>query len=217
DEALEREIRVGVVGQLPVEARVDGVRAGDEKERVAVRGCARNRFGADDGAAAGPVLDDYRLSPGFGEFSGDDPSEQIGPAARRHRHDDADGLARVLLRARRMHSTRDRQSRRNQANGCRVDVSHALYSSCHAETKVSSRFPSACTRMIWRGRTTVVVPICASRAGPPTRPPGGGRARSKSGQATTPPLSRKWTRREPVRALPGAEAGAASAAAVWPV
>ena len=50
-----------VEAELFVERRVDGVHCAAEQERVAVGGCANDRFGCQIAARAGPVLDNDRL------------------------------------------------------------------------------------------------------------------------------------------------------------
>ena len=76
---------------------VSNVRADDE-QRVTVRRCRRGRLGADAGAAAGAVLDDDILAdPGL-QMLRDDASQRVDRPARGERHDQLDGLRRIVLR-----------------------------------------------------------------------------------------------------------------------
>src|SRR5581483_8930024 len=51
---------------------------------------------ADATGGAGPVLDDARLAENVGEMLRQQAGDEIGAAARRKRHDDADRLRRIL-------------------------------------------------------------------------------------------------------------------------
>ena len=61
---------------------------------------ARHRFGADQPAAAGSVLDEELLAERLAQALGEHPAQQVIGAAGRIGHHDPDRLARPLLRLR---------------------------------------------------------------------------------------------------------------------
>jgi len=67
--------------------------AGDQGVAVRRRGQRRQR--GDGGAAAGPVLDHDGRFPFRRDDIGQRPRDQVGAAARRERHQDADRMCRV--------------------------------------------------------------------------------------------------------------------------
>ncbi len=95
DEVLDRVER-----QLRVERRHAGHRAGEHQQRVAVGRRFRDQVGAKIAAGAGPVVDDDRLLHQLLHPLADLLGEQADAAARPIRHDDADGVARIVLRQR---------------------------------------------------------------------------------------------------------------------
>ena len=96
-----REIPFDVVGQRREQHRIQhegGVVR--EKQRMAVRRGFRDRVGADRGVAARPVLDHHRLAQRFRQALPHLPADDVGGAAGRVRHDDADRPGRISLRVR---------------------------------------------------------------------------------------------------------------------
>ena len=86
-----REVPERIIGEIADGGRVHhqgGVHRG--QERVAVRGGAGDLLGADHRVGAGPVLDHDRLPPILAHALGDHAREDVGRAAGRERHDDAD-------------------------------------------------------------------------------------------------------------------------------
>ena len=57
-----RDVADEIEIEIVVERRVDRDRSGDQEERIAVRGRAHDRLGADIAAGARPVLDDEWLA-----------------------------------------------------------------------------------------------------------------------------------------------------------
>ena len=86
--------------QVVVDRRVDGVRRHGEQQRVAVRGGAHHRLGADIGAGARPVLDDEWLAQPLRQPLTDEASDDVGRAAGRNRNGQAHRPRRVGLRVR---------------------------------------------------------------------------------------------------------------------
>ena len=114
DQDDRREILDVVVRHLRVQARVDRVRAhGAHFQRVAVGRGLGDQLRADVAAGAGPVVDDDRLAPCVGELLRDGAGEDVGGAARRERHDEADRLRRIGLRP----GARRERREQHQANG----------------------------------------------------------------------------------------------------
>ena len=106
-EHVGRPAEIGDVGEIldRVEARIlvhrrrQHVRrhAGGD-QRVAVRRRARGRFGADQPAAAGAVLDEELLAERSAELLGEHPAEQVVRAAGHIGHDHAHRLVRPFGR-----------------------------------------------------------------------------------------------------------------------
>jgi len=89
------EALLRVIAQVLVEPRVDGERGvGGHQQRVAVRPGAGHEVRAGDRGGAG--LHHHRLAQALAQFLADDARHQVGHAARGIRHDQADGLARVV-------------------------------------------------------------------------------------------------------------------------
>ena len=97
-----REIGERIVGRVLQHQPRDVVGRGVEQHGVAVRRGALHVEAADRAVAAGAVLDDERdVALGLG-LGGDQAREGVDAAARRHRHDDADGaVGEAPARARR--------------------------------------------------------------------------------------------------------------------
>ena len=96
DERDRHERRIGVVGQLLVQRRVDGLGADiAHQQGVAVGARAGDGIGADLPGRAALVLDHHRLAPARGQALGDDARAGIGAAAGRERHDQRDRARRV--------------------------------------------------------------------------------------------------------------------------
>jgi hypothetical protein len=73
------------------------VYAVDQHERVAVRRRFRHEVGSDQGAAAGPVVEDELLSPAFGELLADHPADQAGGASGSVAADETHGTVGIVL------------------------------------------------------------------------------------------------------------------------
>jgi hypothetical protein len=98
-EGLER-----VVGQRLEQGLADGGAAGDQQQRVAVGRGRGHRLAGDHAAGAGLVVDDHRLAQGARHVLAHGARRDVGRAAGRVGHDDADrlgGKARRLRRAQR--------------------------------------------------------------------------------------------------------------------
>jgi hypothetical protein len=93
-----RKVALDVVGHLFEHGRIDRhVPAGCHDHGVAVgRGLRRRRHG-DETIAAGPVLHQHLLAPGFRQLGAEDARGNVGDAARGIGHQDVDGLGRVIL------------------------------------------------------------------------------------------------------------------------
>ena len=87
----------GIEGRL-VHDRVDGVAAGDAEEGVTVGRRLDRGFGAEISAGARPVVDQHGLAEARRHLLGDEPRGEVGPAARRERHDELDRPRRPGLR-----------------------------------------------------------------------------------------------------------------------
>ena len=75
---------------------VDGMRTDvADHQRVAIRRRLGDNVRADVSACSGPIVDDDRLAPRFGELSADLAPERVGDAADRERHHDADRLVGI--------------------------------------------------------------------------------------------------------------------------
>jgi len=89
------EILDRIVGQVGHHGRIDDDGAGrSQDQRVTVRRRLLGRFHRDDTRGARLVVDDHGLSEGGAELLRQGARHQIGTAARRERHDQADRLAR---------------------------------------------------------------------------------------------------------------------------
>ena len=87
--------RTGLNGSRLIERRVGGVRrARRQDQRVAVRFRPRDVFGGDVAAGAGAIVHDDGLAQPLTQRLGHQPRRDIGAAARREGHDDAEGLVR---------------------------------------------------------------------------------------------------------------------------
>ena len=71
---------------------------GGVEQRIAVGRCRPHRLRGDDALRARPRFDDHRLSELLAERLREDACAQLRGAARREGNDQADGLARILLR-----------------------------------------------------------------------------------------------------------------------
>ena len=82
-------------------AQQDVVHAGPgvgQEQRVAVGIRPRHRFGADDAAGPGPVVDDELLAQRFGQLAGDEPPDDVVRRPGRERNHPAHRPARVIRR-----------------------------------------------------------------------------------------------------------------------
>ena len=94
-----REVLDRIVGQLRIDARIDGMgRHGSEHDGVAIGCGARHIFGADAAAGAGSVVDDHPLADAFRELAGEDSTENIGRASGLERDHQHDRLGGIVLR-----------------------------------------------------------------------------------------------------------------------
>src|SRR5262245_31499754 len=84
--------------KLLVERRVDRVRRTRQEDRVAVRGRADHRLGADIAAATWAVFHDELLAEPLREPRSDEPRENVGRAAGARGGDDAHRPRRIGLR-----------------------------------------------------------------------------------------------------------------------
>ena len=102
DQRDRREVALPVVGQwLAVQCRRDRDRpVGDEVKGVSVGIGTCRELGADDTAGARLVVDDDLLAPEFSKLLSDQARKQVAAATGRIRHDEADRLAREVLRRR---------------------------------------------------------------------------------------------------------------------
>ena len=89
------EVLGEAVRQVLVERRVDGVRAGDHEQRVAVRRRVRRDIGADVGAGARPVFDHDLRAEAFRQPVAERAGQRVRAAARRERQDEAHRLVRI--------------------------------------------------------------------------------------------------------------------------
>ncbi len=125
DEDHRDEVLDVVVRHLRIQARIDRVRADRAHfERVAVGRRLGDEFRADVAARARPIVDDDALAPGFGEVLRDLAGENVGGAARRKRHDEADRLRRIGggLCAWQSRATRTPRCPRSASNAWCIDV-----------------------------------------------------------------------------------------------
>ena len=90
DQRHRGEILVRVIGQLRVEARIDGIRKRSHQQRVTVRLGGCDRLGADDGAGARLVLDNDAAAEILRHFLRQRARDHVGAAARRKWHHDLD-------------------------------------------------------------------------------------------------------------------------------
>jgi hypothetical protein len=90
-----REIAARIERHVLVDMRVERVgRNGAEADRVAIGRCLGHGFHADVAACPGPVLDHHRLPQLLGHALAHGARHQVGGAAGRVGHDEADGFAR---------------------------------------------------------------------------------------------------------------------------
>src|SRR5262249_52019646 len=111
DDARDRRDVVDeIVIELLIKRRVDRVRRTCQEERVAVRGSAHDRFGADIAAATWAVFDDELLAKPLREPRRDEPRENVWRAGGARGGDDAHRPRRVGLRPRDARDYRQRGS-----------------------------------------------------------------------------------------------------------
>jgi hypothetical protein len=91
------QVARGVVGQVLHQRLVDAEAVGHGDEAVAVGRRLGHRVDTDHGAGAGLVVHQHRLAQRSAQFGGDEPGDDVGGAAGRKGHDDADGLGRPGL------------------------------------------------------------------------------------------------------------------------
>src|SRR5262249_4004866 len=129
-----REVTLGVVGRLGVEARIDGVARGHEQDRVAVGRRLGGGPHAEIAARSGPVLGVELLAPFFRQLLRDQPRDHIGRPRGRERADDLDrtigipGALRQSGTGEQEHGAA-RQHAGGKAEHC-VDHSHGASSGC---------------------------------------------------------------------------------------
>src|SRR5271156_99397 len=85
--------------ELAIKRRVDRVPRADQEQRIAIRGRAYYRLGADIAAGTWPVLDDEWLSEPLREPLPHQTGEDIGNASRGKTNDKAHRLRGIGLRA----------------------------------------------------------------------------------------------------------------------
>src|SRR5205807_1598195 len=78
--------------------RIHGMREGADQERVAIRCGLGHRIVADHAAGTRAVIDYDRLAERFLELRPDQARRGVGTATGRIGHDDANGLAGIVLR-----------------------------------------------------------------------------------------------------------------------
>src|SRR5262249_59164365 len=84
-----------------------------DEQRVGVGRRLEHRLGAEVRGCAGPVLDDHRMAPFGGELLAEEARDGVEHVAGRHRHDELDGVTRIVdLRER--GCRRDRYEQRNE-------------------------------------------------------------------------------------------------------
>ena len=119
DHRHRHEALVGVVRKLGEHRRIDRERPDvTEDQRVAVGLRTLHGVHRDIAGAAGTAFDDDLLLPGFGELRSDQARQELGAAARRERHDEHNGLVRVvgLRRNRRNDAHRQRRAKHGAAH-----------------------------------------------------------------------------------------------------
>jgi len=117
------EIGCRIIGQLPVQTLVDGLRSvGADEQRVTVGLGARCFCGSEIAAGAGLVLDHDRLAErGFQMFR-QQPCREIGASSRWKRHDDDNGLGRPKRIGRRLRNGWNSRS----LSGCGGESEHQM-------------------------------------------------------------------------------------------
>jgi hypothetical protein len=99
DDAGDRgDIADEIVIELFVKRRVDRMNQIDLQQRVAIGRRVHDHFGADVGAAAGPVLDNELLPEVLGQPLSHQARYNVSPPASCNRNDDADRPRRIGLR-----------------------------------------------------------------------------------------------------------------------
>src|SRR5260370_9849811 len=97
------EVGYWIVGQLPVQALVDGLRSiGPDEQRVAVGWSARYFCGSKIAASAWLVLDHNGLAECGFQMFGQEPRRQIGATSCWKRHNDDNRLGRPKRSGRRL-------------------------------------------------------------------------------------------------------------------
>jgi hypothetical protein len=84
--------------ELVIERRVDRVRRGDQKERVAIRGRSHDRLSADIAAGPRPILNDERLDKPLRQPLADQARHYVCWPPRRERNDNPYWPRRICLR-----------------------------------------------------------------------------------------------------------------------
>jgi hypothetical protein len=123
DQRDRHEVLVDVERELVVERERRRGAAGEQQQRMAVRGRAKHRAARDDTVRARHVLDDEALSQLVAELVGNDPDADVADAARPERNGDPHRLRRIGLRKGR--SRRGAAERRHrQQHGAAGGVRH---------------------------------------------------------------------------------------------
>ena len=105
------EVGYWIVGQLPVQALVDGLRSiGPDEQRVAVAWSARCFCGSKIAASAGLVLDHNGLAECGFQMFGQEPRGQIGASSCWKRHNDDNRPGRPKRIGRRLRKAWNRRS-----------------------------------------------------------------------------------------------------------
>jgi hypothetical protein len=89
DSCDRRDVADEIEIEFVVERRIDGVRRGRQKQRVAVRWCLHDRLGADIAAATRPVLNDEWLAQALRQPLTHQACEDVGRPARGKADNDA--------------------------------------------------------------------------------------------------------------------------------
>ena len=100
DQRDGRDVLARIVRQVLPHIDIDRKRgARRHHDGVAVRCAMRDRVHRRHAAAARAMIDHERLAEPLLELLADDARDQSGRAARRERHDEGDGLTRILFRS----------------------------------------------------------------------------------------------------------------------
>ena len=110
DAGDRRRVAQKIEIEMLIKRGVDGVRTGNQKQRVTVGRRLHHHLGGEVGAGAGPIIDDELLAELFGQPFRRQPRHGIGGAARRKAAQDVHRARRIGVGA--------RQARHNGQCGC---------------------------------------------------------------------------------------------------